>query len=121
MTYLLLVGIFVGIAAVVLAAVVRSRARAGGRSGPSLAAIGWSFAALTVLTAVFDNLMIAAGLVEYDEEQLVGLWIGRAPVEDFGYPAAVVLLMPALWHLLGGSRSSAIGDQVDSGAAEGRR
>ena len=120
MTYLLLVAVFVGIAAVVLA-VARSRARVQGRSGPNLAAIGWSFAVLAVLTAVFDNLMIAADLVGYDEEHLVGLWIGRAPMEDFGYPAAVVLLMPALWHLLGARRASGSGDQAGAGAVEGRR
>lgn len=105
MTYLLLVAVFVGLAALVLA-VVSACARAADRPGPHLAAIGWSFAVLAVLTAVFDNLMIAADLFGYDEEHLVGLRVGRAPVEDLGYPAAVVLLMPALWHLLGARRPS---------------
>ncbi|MCU1431998.1 MAG: prenyltransferase, partial [Actinotalea sp.] len=54
-----------------------------------------------LMTAVFDNLMIAAGLFEYGESKLAGLSIGLAPVEDLAYPLAGVLLLPALWHLLG--------------------
>ncbi|HQY32513.1 lycopene cyclase domain-containing protein [Actinotalea sp.] len=58
--------------------------------------------ALWVLTAVFDNLMISAGLVDYAAEHISGLRVGVAPLEDFTYPLAGVLLLPALWHLLGG-------------------
>jgi lycopene cyclase domain-containing protein len=55
---------------------------------------------LLVLTAVFDSVMIAADLFRYDAGALVGLTIGRAPVEDLAWPLAAALLLPALWTLL---------------------
>ncbi|WP_199423150.1 lycopene cyclase domain-containing protein [Actinotalea solisilvae] len=95
MTYLLLVVLFAGAAAAVVAVAHVRGVR------PSLRAVAWSFAVLAVMTIVFDNLMIAAGLFEFADAHLVGLRFWRAPVEDLGYPLAVVLLLPALWHLLG--------------------
>lgn len=95
MTYLYLALVFVGVAAVVA---VVARRRTG---GPSFAAIGWTVLVLAVMTAVADNLMIAAGLFGFADEHLMGLFVGRAPVEDVSYPLAGALLLPALWHLLG--------------------
>jgi lycopene cyclase domain-containing protein len=57
--------------------------------------------ALFVLTAIFDNLMIATGLMVYEPEHLAGILFGSAPLEDFAYPLAGLLLLPALWLLLG--------------------
>ena len=95
MTYLYLAMVFIGVATTV-ALVARWRT-----GGPSVAAIAWSVVVLAVTTAVFDNLMISAGLVDYAEEHLIGAYLGRAPVEDMSYPLAGALLLPALWHLLG--------------------
>nr|WP_277628042.1 lycopene cyclase domain-containing protein [Arsenicicoccus dermatophilus] len=53
---------------------------------------------LLVLTVVFDNLMIAAGLFDYAPERRSGLLLGRAPVEDLAYPLGVLVLLPALWR-----------------------
>ena len=55
---------------------------------------------LLVLTAVFDSLMIAADLFRFDEDQLLGWHVGLAPVEDFAWPLASALALPALWILL---------------------
>ena len=55
--------------------------------------------ALVVLTAVFDNVMLAAGVDDYSRAHASGLSIGRAPVEDFSYPLAMALLLPGLWEL----------------------
>lgn len=97
MTYLVLDLVFLALAAVV--AVVAARRRLlGGVAGAR--ALGLTLAVLLVMTAVFDNVMIAAGLVAYDDAQRIGLSIGVAPVEDFAYPVAAVLLLPALWRLL---------------------
>lgn len=52
-----------------------------------------------VLTAVFDNVMIAAGLMVYGQETTSGLVLGLAPLEDFAYPLAGLLLLPAVWLL----------------------
>jgi lycopene cyclase domain-containing protein len=101
MTYVSLSIVFLAAAAVVLAVAL---ATAPDRRNllarwwlPGLAAA----LALMVLTAVFDNLMIATGLMVYEPEHLAGLLIGAAPIEDFAYPAAGLLLLPAVWLLLG--------------------
>ncbi|WP_182112346.1 MULTISPECIES: lycopene cyclase domain-containing protein [unclassified Actinotalea] len=103
MTYLVLDVVFLAVAGAVVALAHARGVR------PSLRAIAWSMLVLAVMTLVFDNLMIAAGLFEFDDAHLVGLRVGRAPVEDLGYPFAVALLLPALWHLLGRRRGAGAG------------
>jgi lycopene cyclase domain-containing protein len=56
---------------------------------------------LLISTAIFDNLMISIGLVGYDTTKISGAFIGIAPLEDFAYPLAAIVLLPALWMLLG--------------------
>lgn len=58
-------------------------------------------AVLVVLTAVFDSLIVAHGLTVYRADRITGWYVGRAPIEDFTYALAAVLLMPALWTWLG--------------------
>lgn len=96
MTYSLILVPFAVVTLIVTLATAR-RPRFGRRMLASLLAA----AALVVLTAVFDNLMIAAGLVGYPPENLSGLRIGVAPLEDFAYPACGAFLLPAVWTLLG--------------------
>lgn len=72
------------------------------RPSAALPELGLALLIMVVLTAIFDNVMIAAGLFDYGEQTLLGVRIGRAPLEDFLYPLCAVLLMPALWWLLGG-------------------
>lgn len=55
---------------------------------------------LVVLTVVFDNLMIAAGLFYYDTEHTSGITLGRMPVEDLAYVVFTALALPALWSVL---------------------
>jgi small toxic polypeptide LdrA/B/C/D len=62
-------------------------------------ATGVAAAVLLVLTAVFDSLIIGTGIVAYDDGQRSGVTIGLAPVEDFLYPLAGVLLLPAVWQV----------------------
>jgi lycopene cyclase domain-containing protein len=62
-------------------------------------------AILLVMTLIFDNLMIRAGLVGYDPDKLVGLILGYAPIEDFAYAIAALVLLPAVWYLLRRRRS----------------
>ncbi len=77
-----------------------------------LAAAVASAAVLLVLTAVFDNVMISAGLFGYSADKISGAMIGRMPLEDFAYPLAAVLLLPALWLLLD-RRGSTIADSEE--------
>lgn len=90
MTYLLLCTGFVAVA--VVAALLLRRP-----GGPPPAALALAGVVLLLLTATFDNLMIAAGLFAYSEAHLSGLSVGAAPIEDFTYPLAALVLLPALW------------------------
>ncbi len=97
MSYAGLAALFLtGAAAVaVVAAVV---ARPSGQWWARTAAVG---GLLVVLTTVFDSLMIAADLFRFDEDRLLGVHVGLAPLEDFAWPLASTLALPALWVLLG--------------------
>ena len=110
MTYLLLAAGFIAVGAAVLL-VVRWRTRRGGSAArvpglaqPSGRVLLGTVVVLAALTFVFDNLMIAAGLFTFGAEHLVGVYVGRAPIEDLSYPIATALLLPALWTLLGARR-----------------
>jgi lycopene cyclase domain-containing protein len=62
--------------------------------------LGAPIAGLLVGTAVFDNLIIWSGLVAYDESRILGIRIGLAPIEDFLYAIAAVMVAASLWHVL---------------------
>lgn len=94
MTYPLLVLPFLAVTAVVTLATARHPA-----FGRRMAASGIAAIVLVALTAVFDNLMIAAGLFTYPPEHLSGLRIGLAPIEDFAYPVSAAFLVPAVFTL----------------------
>lgn len=53
---------------------------------------------LLLLTAVFDSLIIASGIVAYNSDYILGVYIGTAPIEDFLYTIVVVPLVIALWE-----------------------
>ena len=99
MTYWALNAIFLGaVAAVALGAVLSKRA-------PRWASVGLVLCVVLLMTAVFDNIMIGVGLVGYDESKISGAFIGIAPLEDFAYAIAAVVLLPCLWTLSGGTRA----------------
>ncbi len=92
MSYLELVLLFLGISAVpLLLAVVLARP-----SARWFASLALAWLALFVLTAVFDNVMIAADLFRYEESNLTGVHVGLAPIEDFAWPLAAVMVVPPL-------------------------
>lgn len=61
---------------------------------------GIALAVLMVFSIVFDNIMIGIGLVAYDTAKISGIYIGVAPIEDFFYTVAAVVLLPSLWGLM---------------------
>jgi lycopene cyclase domain-containing protein len=69
------------------------------------AAVGLTAAIILAITAVFDNVMISVGLVDYNPELITGMLVGVAPLEDFAYAIAAVIGLPSLWVLLGGRRA----------------
>ena len=94
MTYWALNAIFLGVVALVaVAAVITRRA-------PRWLNVGLTAGVLLVMTAVFDNVMIGIGLVGYNADLISGVFVGIAPLEDFAYAVAAVILLPALWTLL---------------------
>ena len=96
MTYLLLSGAFLAIAASAGALLARKES---GRH-LSWAAVGIAGFALFILTAIFDSVMIGFDLFSYAPDLISGVFIGLAPIEDFAYPLATVLALPPLWALL---------------------
>lgn len=96
MTYLLLTaGLMVVALLVRVAGELLARRR--GRRIPILPTLVTA-AVLVVLTAVFDTVMIAVGLFEYSPAHISGIHIGLAPIEDFSYPIAVAIMLPAIWE-----------------------
>ncbi len=99
MTYWSLNLLFLGaVAGVALAAVLARRS-------PSWTSIGLTAAVVLLLTALFDNVIIGVGLVDYNETLISGVLVGLAPIEDFAYTIAAVVMLPALWTLLGPRRA----------------
>jgi len=93
-TYWLLNAVFLAVvvAVVVIAAIARR--------APRWRAVAVTLIGLLILTAVFDNVMIGVGLVGYDPSRISGAFIGIAPLEDFAYAIAAVVLLPTVWNLL---------------------
>ncbi|WP_417512248.1 lycopene cyclase domain-containing protein [Microbacterium sp.] len=100
MTYLLLSLPFVG-ASLVVFIVGAVQARRRGDLGRYFSAWAVATLVLLVLTAVFDNIMIAAGFFDYREDGISGIRLGLMPIEDFLYPLAGALLLSGVWQLLG--------------------
>jgi len=100
MTYLLIDLVFLAVAAAVLAvALLRAPDR------DRLVRRWWlpalvSGVVLLALTIVFDNAMIAAGLMTYAPHTVSGARIGLVPVEDLAYPVGGLLVLTGLWVLL---------------------
>ena len=94
MTYWLINAPFLVIAGVVAAVAVLRGVRP--------AAVPWlvAFVVMMTLTAMFDNAIIGFGLVDYNDALISGIRLGFAPLEDFAYTLAALLIIPALWHLL---------------------
>jgi lycopene cyclase domain-containing protein len=94
MTYWLLNLPFLAVVALVAIASLLARRT------PRWRAIGLTAIVLVLMTAVFDNILVATGIVGYDPARISGVLIGVAPVEDFAYAIAAVVLLPSLWALL---------------------
>lgn len=53
---------------------------------------------LIITTAVFDSLLIMCNFFAYNPAKILGISIGMAPIEDFAYAIAAVIMVPALWN-----------------------
>ncbi|MGE3192174.1 MAG: lycopene cyclase domain-containing protein [Microbacteriaceae bacterium] len=96
MTYWLLNLPFLAVVAVVALAAILSR------RAPRWRAVGLTAIVVLLLTAVFDNVLVGVGIVGYDRDLISGVFLGVAPIEDFAYAVAAIVLLPSLWALLAG-------------------
>src|SRR5690554_4059438 len=94
MTYWTLNAVFLGVVLVVALAAVLARRT------PRWRAVALAAIPLLILTAIFDNVLVGTGIVGYDETLISGAKIGVAPLEDFAYTIAALVLLPSLWSLL---------------------
>ena len=94
MTYWLLNLPFLAVVAVVALAAILSR------RAPRWRAVGLTAFVVLLLTAVFDNVLVGVGIVGYDRDLISGVFVGVAPIEDFAYAVAAIVLLPSLWSLL---------------------
>ena len=60
-------------------------------------AIGFTMFWMLLTTLVFDNVIIALGIVGYDITKISGLLLGLAPIEDFAYTVVSVLAVAIIW------------------------
>ncbi|NOJ58943.1 lycopene cyclase domain-containing protein [Arthrobacter sp. 260] len=98
MTYLVLNIIFF----VPILAIAAWAYRTRRRQLPTRRAVGITLLVLLVATAVFDNVLIAIGIVDYNPDLILGVRLGSAPIEDFAYTVGACILLPALWALIPG-------------------
>lgn len=59
-----------------------------------------SLVVLLALTLIFDSLIIYFKIVGYDVDMIAGIYLGKAPLEDFLYAVVAALIVPVLWHSL---------------------
>ncbi|GHF21795.1 lycopene cyclase domain-containing protein [Pseudolysinimonas yzui] len=112
MSYWMLNLVFLSVVAVVAIASMIAR------RSPRWRAVGLAAIPLVILTAIFDNILVGTGIVGYDPALISGAKIGVAPLEDFAYAIAALVLLPSLWALLGGrSRHAASGGYSTTEAA----
>lgn len=65
----------------------------------------YSLLTVLLLTAFFDSLIVRTGIVAYETEKILGIYIWKAPVEDFAYAIASVLMTSLLWEYYDKKRS----------------
>ena len=64
-------------------------------------AMTWTLVILIVATAIFDSVIVGVGIVAYDETRLLGINVGRAPIEDFFYAIMAAIVVPIVWRFGG--------------------
>ncbi len=65
----------------------------------------WLLLAIVIgMTAIFDPIIIALDIVDYNPQHILGIYWFGAPIEDFFYAFYAVLLIPLVWNKLGASR-----------------
>ena len=87
---------------------------------PAWRLVGLAAIPLLVLTAVFDNVLVGTHIVSYDPKLITGVVVGVAPLEDFSYSIAAVVLLPCLWALLAPRGAASAGRGAERGVRRPR-
>lgn len=53
---------------------------------------------LLAMTAIFDSLIVGQKIVAYNPNNILGIVIGWAPIEDFAYTIVSVVTVTLLWE-----------------------
>lgn len=53
---------------------------------------------LVLLTIIFDNIMIYFEFFTYNSARILGIYIGKAPIEDLFYPIFAATIVPFIWE-----------------------
>jgi lycopene cyclase domain-containing protein len=91
MNYLALNAVFMLMAFVILNVVIRKS---------PWKIISWTLLVMVLVTLIFDNLIVALGIVDYDTDKISGVLLGLVPIEDFAYTVVSVLAVSSIWHLM---------------------
>lgn len=91
MNYLALNAVFMLMAFVILNVVIRKS---------PWKIISWTLLIMVLVTLIFDNLIVALGVVDYDTDKISGVFLGLVPIEDFAYTVVSVLAVSSIWHLM---------------------
>ncbi len=67
-----------------------------------LEVMGW----LLLLTLMFDNIIIAARIVDYSPARILGWRLLYAPIEDFAYPVWAAIVLPFIYERLSKNEST---------------
>ena len=89
MSYLLLNGIFVLAVTALLLTLTRKKITVE---------VIYAAIVLLVLTVIFDSLIIHFGIVGYNPAKLLGIYVWRAPIEDFVYAVVSGVIVALLWE-----------------------
>ncbi len=52
---------------------------------------------LLLLTVIFDNVIIGLHIVAYHRQHILGIYLGKMPIEDLSYALGACLLVPLFW------------------------
>lgn len=61
-------------------------------------ALWYTLIVVLIMTAIFDSIFIILGLFEYNPDIILGLYVWKAPIEDFAYTVASVAMIGLLWE-----------------------
>ena len=57
----------------------------------------YTLIAVILMTLFFDSIIVSSAIVGYTPSAILGIYVWHAPLEDFAYAIASVLMVGVLW------------------------